>query len=100
MKKFLAIYQSSPESQQQMAQVTPEQSAAIMEHWMKWKSTNEKYIVDFGAPLMPGTVMGKAHSFGTASGYSVLQAESLEELQVACANHPHQDMEILECIDM
>jgi hypothetical protein len=50
--------------------------------------------------LMPGAVMGSAASYGTVSGYSVLQAESIEELKAACSDHPHQNMEILECINM
>jgi hypothetical protein len=100
MKKFLAIYQSSAESTKQMQQATPEQTAEMMGHWMKWKAANEKHIVDFGAPLMSGAVMGSAASYGTVSGYSVLQAESIEELKAACSDHPHQNMEILECINM
>lgn len=100
MKKFLAIYQASPEEQQQMAKATPEQTQAVMAEWMKWKSQNEKHIVDFGAPTMPAAVFGKATMAGNISGYSVLQAESIEELKAAFANHPHQDTEIVECISM
>ena len=100
MKKFLAIYQASPESMKQMAEATPEQTAAVMGQWMKWKNANEKHIVDFGAPLMPSALIGNASPYGTASGYSVLQAESIDELKQACTDHPHQDMEILECVSM
>ncbi|MEQ9186355.1 MAG: hypothetical protein RLP15_01390 [Cryomorphaceae bacterium] len=100
MKKFLAIYQSSPESIQQMANVTPEQSAAIMKDWMKWKAANEKHIVDFGAPVMPVACTGGAVASGNVSGYSILQANDMDELKRVCAEHPHNDIEFLQCVDM
>lgn len=100
MKKFLAIYQSSPESIQQMANVTPEQSAAIMSDWMKWKAANEKHVVDFGAPVMPAACHGGAVASGNVSGYSILQATDLDELKRVCAEHPHKDIEFLQCVDM
>ncbi|NQV54001.1 MAG: hypothetical protein HQ500_12515 [Flavobacteriales bacterium] len=100
MKKFLAIYQASPESIQQMANATPEQSAAVMGEWMKWKEANEKHIVDFGAPVMPAACSGGAVASGNVSGYSLLQATDMEELKQACANHPHADIEFLQVIDM
>ncbi len=99
MKKFLAIYQSTPESVAAMANATPEQSAAVMQEWMKWKAAHEENIIDFGAPLMPADVVGGATP-SAASGYSVLQAESLEALKEACVDHPHKEIEFLEFIAM
>lgn len=100
MKKFLAIYQSSPESQQQMANATEEEKKAVMDAWWKWKSNNEQHIVDFGAPTMPVALLGGAQASGNVGGYSLLQASSLDELKAAFASHPHQNTELFELMDM
>lgn len=99
MKKFLAIYQSTPEEMAQMANATPEQSAAVMDAWMKWKAAHENNVVDFGAPVMPGALLNGAQHSGT-SGYSVLQAESMDALKAAMADHPHPKTELLEFVAM
>ena len=100
MKKFLAIYHDTPEAMEQMASATDAQKAEVMNLWMQWKANNEHHVVDFGAPLMPGTLMGGAKTAGTVSGYSVLQAESLEAVKEACKDHPHPDIELLEFVAM
>jgi len=100
MKKFLAIYQASAESMQQMANATQEETEAVMAAWMNWKAAHEENVVDFGAPLMPGATLGAATPAGNISGYSVLQAESLEALKDAFKDHPHQDTELFPLIDM
>lgn len=100
MKKFLAVYQASPESMKQMAAASEEQKAAGMEGWMKWKANHEDSIVDFGAPVMSVGVLGDAKSVVTTSGFSILQAENLEALKAVCVDHPHQDIEFFEFIQM
>lgn len=100
MKKFLAIYHDTPEAMAQMAQATEAQKAEVMNLWMNWKANHEQNVVDFGAPLMPGILLGGAKASGTVSGYSVLQAESLEVLKDACKDHPHPDIELLEFVAM
>ena len=93
MKKFVAIYYSPAADMAAMADITPEQKSQIMGLWMAWKDKVGETVVDFGAPLMPGhdSSDGKnwAASQKEVSGYSILQAESLDALKALCNDHPH-----------
>ena len=93
MKNFLVIYNAPAASAEQMAQTTPEQQAQIMEEWMKWKAQAGNAVVDFGAPTLPGhnatSPTSWSHSNNQISGYSILQANSADEVKALFANHPH-----------
>lgn len=90
MKKFLTIYHAPVQAMEQMTNATQEQKDAGMQQWMDWKAANESLIFDFGAPVMPTTSLGGQTNSPTISGYSILQAESIEQLKDACQNHPHK----------
>jgi hypothetical protein len=81
MKKFLVLYLSSVPARQQMAGATPEQSKAGMEMWMAWAAKAGSAIVDLGAP-----VAGESK----VTGFSILQAESLNAIQALLVEHPHR----------
>jgi hypothetical protein len=61
---------------------TPEAQEAAMQAWMNWFGTLGAAVVDGGAPFGPSTAVQPDGSTGAASaglsGYSVLQADSLE----------------------
>jgi hypothetical protein len=76
MEKYLLVYRGGDG----MA-ATPEVRQAIMAQWTKWFETLGPAIVDGGNPVMKTQMVGAggAASGGMpVSGYSVLQADSLD----------------------
>lgn len=92
MKKFLVLYRAPASSFEMMKGATPEQQKAGMDAWMAWGSKAHSSIVDMGAPLgksLKVTKGGAAPATNDLGGYSVLQAESKEELAKTLDGHPH-----------
>ena len=91
MKKFLILYRSPISAEQQMASADPEQGQAGMDLWTAWMHKAGDALVDGGAPL--GTPLslpkGGANGAPFATGYSILQAGSLEEVRSLLEGHPH-----------
>jgi len=91
MAKFLITYSggSGPES------MSEEQRAQVMQAWTDWYTGLGDAVVDFGNPtgaskvIVPGGVV----SDGTPgiTGYSLLNADSLDAATEACRQHPHLD---------
>jgi hypothetical protein len=92
MKKFLVLYKASPAAFAQMMKATPEQQKAGMDAWMTWGKKAAASIVDMGAPLGKSqrvTTGGSAPVTTDLGGYSILQAESKEQLAESLKGHPH-----------
>ena len=93
MKKFIILYQSPADAIEQSAQLSPEQQAKGMEAWMHWAEKCGDKLIDLGSPLMPGHALNAKgavnNSMNTISGYSILQAESSDELMNLLEGHPH-----------
>ena len=110
MKRFMVIYHAPAEAMAEMANVTPEQKEAGMKPWFEWKDRVGDHLIDFGAPLMGGTRLlpdgSTEMSNKEVSGYSILQAESIEQAKSLLSGHPHLactggcDIEVHECIQM
>jgi hypothetical protein len=95
LKRFVVLYNSSISAQEQMANSTPEQRQAGMEAWMAWAQNAGDAIVDLGAPLQAANRVsgnGVAQSDSQASGYSLLQGNSAEEIDGLLKEHPHLQM--------
>jgi len=80
MNKYLLVYSGGgmPE--------TEEEQAAVMADWMAWFGTLGEAVVDGGDPTMPmpktvspGGMVADGAAGTMVSGYSVLQAASLDE---------------------
>ena len=73
--------------------MTPEAQAKGMEKWMAWNAKLGNQIVDLGAPLAPALHLSQegnwSESTKTVSGYSIVQAESLEDAKTLFDDHPH-----------
>ena len=93
MKKFLVLYKASQSGFDQMKSATPEQQKAGLDMWMKWGQKAASSIVDMGAPLGKTLKVTKSGDVSESSndlgGYSVLQADSKEELAKTLEGHPH-----------
>jgi len=110
MNKFIVIYHAPAEAVAQMAEATPEQKAEGMKPWFDWKESVGDKLVDFGTPLMGGTRLlpdgSSEMSTKEVTGYSILQANDMNEAKSLLKNHPHLawtggcDIEVHECVEM
>jgi len=92
MGKFLVLYSAEADSLQTMSAMTPEQSAAGMALWQSWAEACGPALVDLGAPLGSGNHVGASPAAPSASqvcGYSVMEADSLEDVTRMLEGHPH-----------
>ncbi len=93
MKKFIVIYHAPADAMEQTANTSPEDQAKGMEMWMQWAQKCGNKLVDLGAPLANGQQLspdGKSKgSNKNVAGYSILQAENMEEAKALLKGHPH-----------
>lgn len=113
MKKYLVLYRSEAaltgmSVSEMFANSTPGQMQAGMAAWQAWYQNCGGAVVDLGAPLDKSTIVkaGAAESGKTAiTGFSLLQAESMEEAVSLMKGHPHfrapgATVQILESVPM
>ena len=93
MKKFIVIYHAPMDAMKQTANSSPEEQAKGMEAWMVWAQKCGDKLVEMGAPLANGQQLnpdGKStNSNKNVAGYSVLQAENMDEAKKLLEGHPH-----------
>lgn len=110
MKKFIVHYHSPAEAMAQMANATPEQKAAGMKPWMDWKESMGDKLIEMGSPLMGAQRINAdgstAQKQSEVTGYSIIQANDIEEAKTILKSHPHLQwadnvaIEIFETIAM
>src|ERR1700694_5487076 len=91
VKKYLVLYKSSTPAAEMMASATPEQMQAGMEDWNRWTQKAGGAVVDLGSPLGAAVSVGAASGSGAdqgLTGYSILQAETPEEVRKLLEEHP------------
>ena len=85
---------------------TPEEMQEGMKPWMAWAEKCGDRLVDMGTPLIGGqkvTSKGTLPSEKEVTGYSILQADSMDEAADLLKGHPHLgwaegcDIEVHEC---
>lgn len=93
MKKFIVIYHAPAEAVAQMANANPEDMAEGMKPWMDWAAKCGEQLVDMGTPLMGGVKVlpdgTSENSEREVTGYSVLQAEDMDDAKSLMEGHPH-----------
>ena len=92
MKKYVVLYTAPIEASQQMAEVPPEEQAKGMQAWMQWAQRCGDKLVDLGSPLTGGQKLspnGSSNSNLNIAGYSILQADSIDEAKALLQGHPH-----------
>jgi hypothetical protein len=92
MKKYIVLYTSPIEAREQMMGASPEEQAKGMELWMQWAKKCGDKLVDLGSPLTDGQKLSSTGSEASnlnIAGYSVLQAENMEEAKSLLQGHPH-----------
>ena len=93
MSTFLVLYNSPISAADLMEHSTPEEMKAGMDAWMAWSGKVGDALVDFGLPLGSSKrVEGGSTSPGSsqATGYSIVQAESLDAATKLLEDHPHR----------
>lgn len=88
----------------------PAEQQKIMDEWGAWYGKLGPAIVDGGAPFSESKhVTADGASDGplsdpAATGYTVIEADSLDAATSACAGHPHINhggqVQVLTCVDM
>ena len=93
MKNFIVIYHAPADVWEQNEKNSEEDMKKGMEQWMLWAQKCGDKLVDMGNPLMGGQ---KLSPDGTTSpsekqvcGYSVLQAENMDDAKALLKDHPH-----------
>jgi hypothetical protein len=93
VKKFFVVYHA-PAQWNEMKDATPEQMQDGMKKWMVWAEKCGEHLVDMGNPLVGGRKVkssGVAPSDKDVVGFSVLQAESMDDAVGLLKEHPHLD---------
>jgi hypothetical protein len=89
---------------------TPEEQQKIMAEWGAWYGKMGAAIVDGGNPFGDAkSLKGSGIEDGPlgdmpATGYTVIDADSLDAAVAACVDHPHLNhggqVQVFTCIDM
>ena len=92
MEKFMVLYKAPMSAMEQMANATPEQTAAGMDLWMKWAQKAGSGLIDFGAPLGDGqaiTPQSVSSAGSEVVGFSIVESGSANEVADLLRDHPH-----------
>lgn len=105
MAKYMLLYTGGPG----MAQ-SEEEQAKIMADWGAWYGQLGQAIVDGGSPFGEAkNVTGSGVDDGPlgdtpATGYTVIEADSLDAAAATAVDHPHiahgGQVQVFECIEM
>jgi len=95
MTKFIVSYLAPIDATWKTQESTPEEMEAGMKAWMDWAQKCGDNLVDMGSPLGNGiTVRPGGNNLTSESeiiGYSILQADSMDEALDLLKGHPHLD---------
>jgi hypothetical protein len=95
LKRFMVLYNSPVSASEMMANASPEQAKAGMDAWMAWAQQAGDALVDFGTPVRAAariSTSGVADGDSQATGYSLLQGDSSDDIEALLKNHPHLNM--------
>ncbi len=109
MKKILLLYMSPVSAEEQMGKAKPEDMQKAMQPWIDWFTEVGSGLLDRGMPLGNGkhiATSGVTNSTAQITGYSMIQAESMEKAVELAKKQPHLTMgegrsvEVLEVLAM
>jgi hypothetical protein len=106
MAKFVVVYSGGSGMT-----ATPEEQERIMSEWGAWYGKLGPAIVDGGNPFGASKSIAAVGANATdgpgsvpATGYTIIEAASLDDAAAACADHPHLSqggqVHVFETIDM
>lgn len=95
MKKFIVTYKAPINAEWKTAESSPEEMEKGMKAWMDWAQKCGNKLLDFGTPLGNSLTLKAGGSSKSSDsriiGYSILQADSMEEARDLLKDHPHLD---------
>ncbi len=109
MKKFIFLYTSPVSAEEQMSKAPAEDMQKAMQPWIEWFGSLGDKLLDRGMPLGNSkhvTKSGVTEGKTQIGGYSMIQAESMEEALKFAKSQPHLDMgegrgvEVFEVLSM
>lgn len=109
LKKFLFLYMSPVSAEEQMAMAQPDDMQKAMQPWIDWFGSVGSNLLDKGMPLGNSkhvTTSGVSASTAMVTGYSMVQAESMDQALEWAKTQPHLTMgegrsvEVLEVLEM
>jgi len=93
MNRYIVVYHSPASAVEQMMESTPEEQKEGMKVWMQWADKMGDALLDLGTPLTGGQRLsqdGVSVPVGDdTSGYSIIQAESMDAALRLLDGHPH-----------
>ena len=92
MGRYIVLYHAPKSAVAAMSESTPEEMQKGMALWMGWAEKCGEGLVDMGSPLGGGqrmTASGAGQSDSEVTGYSILEAESMEAAKALLEGHPH-----------
>lgn len=94
MTKFVFMYHA-PAPPEGTPDMSPEDVQAVMGQWMGWAEKVGGGMVDFGTPLANGVRVAKdgtSPSTKEVTGYTIIEADSMDAALELAKAHPHLDM--------
>jgi hypothetical protein len=89
VSRFLVLYRAPVSAREQMEFATPEQRQTGMELWRAWADKAGSALVDQGAPLGDGVMVGDSEAHNDIAGFSILDADSQQTVVALLRDHPH-----------
>lgn len=96
MAKYLLLYRSEQPANEQMASMSAEQAQAEMQRWEAWGGVVGERMVDFGEPTADTDGIGGSF----IGGYSIVSAETREELEDLILDHPHKSVGTIQVVEL
>jgi hypothetical protein len=98
MAKYVLLYQGGSVPQ------TPEEGKKVTDAWMAWFGSAGEAVLDPGNAFGAESAEGADIPASRVNGYSILSAESSDQVQGLLKGHPHLSaggrIEIHETVDM
>lgn len=93
MKKFVVIYHAPDSFNKQSKKQSTKNMENGMQAWMAWANRIGNGLVDWGTPLANGQRLNKTGSATPSKknvvGYSIIQAENMNQAKKMLKDHPH-----------
>lgn len=89
MPKFMMVYKGEATD---MADMSPEETQAVMAKWGAWMQNVGPALADIGTPFGPGGSLVDDGTSGTAislTGYSVVEADDMAAALALADGHPY-----------
>lgn len=89
MARYMMVYKGEATD---MADMTPEQGAAVMAAWGIWMEKVGRALVDVGTPFGPGRSVvddGSVEAAAALTGYSIVEAADLDAALSLADGHPY-----------